>query len=174
MLNRSVTALTTIAGLAFISTIPAAHGLDRAPPNGGGVVPQAVGDPPKVLYRTAGVRDDGGGTGLGTATSFQCSNLNAVNETMVIHIRDQFGTVRVNKAFPLEASRTKTISTHFTDVFIEDASLNAGIISQGLATISASTTNIICSVMVVNAAGFPPEGIALHLVRFNPIAGSQE
>lgn len=53
--------------------------------------------------------------------------------------------------------------------------LSAGVnINGGYLTISATTSNLICTAMVVDAASIPPQGISLHLVRYNPATGTEE
>ena len=48
-------------------------------------------------------------------------------------------------------------------------------INQGSAEILATSIEVFCSAMIVDAAvNFPGEGVALHLVRFNAIPGTQE
>jgi hypothetical protein len=70
---------------------------------------------------------------------------------------------------------TVTLSTHFTRLFVEDFALSRGVvINQGSAEISATSTDIFCSAMIVNAASASPDGIALHMVRFNAATGTQE
>ncbi|HET7681127.1 MAG TPA: hypothetical protein VFK79_13470, partial [Xanthobacteraceae bacterium] len=68
-----------------------------------------------------------------------------------------------------------TLSTHFTRMFFEDAVLSPGeAINQGQAEIFATSVDIFCSVMIVDAEVVFPEGIELHLVRFNPMPGTLE
>jgi hypothetical protein len=60
-------------------------------------------------------------------------------------------------------------------LFFEDAVLSPGeVINQGSAEILASSIEVFCSAMIVDADVNFPEDIALHLVRFNAIPGSQE
>jgi len=40
--------------------------------------------------------------------------------------------------------------------------------------IASTTTFIFCSAMIVDAGASTPQGIALHLVRFNPMPGTTE
>jgi hypothetical protein len=141
----------------------------------GAVTPKAVGDPMIPLYSISGVRDNGAGGNSGVATTFDCTSLSTVNETVQFTIRNFNGDIIAAPSFTIMPNRTLTVSTHFTNLFFEDAALSRGkSINSGSARISATSTDIICSAMIVDAAVGFPEGIALHLVRFNPIAGTEE
>ena len=54
------------------------------------------------------------------------------------------------------------------------AVLGTGAINQGTAAIAATSINLICTAMTVDAASFSPVGISLRGIRFNPIPGSRE
>jgi hypothetical protein len=137
-------------------------------------VQAAVGDPLKVIYRVTNVIDNGGASNTGVATSITCTNLSMVTETLNVVIRSVNGVAKANVSVNVGTQGAWTGSTHGTNVFFENVSLATGIVQQGNATIRATTSNMICSVVLVDAAASFPQGIALHLVRFNPMAGSQE
>jgi hypothetical protein len=65
------------------------------------------------------------------------------------------------------------VSTHPTTIFIE-SNLATGTFSQGTTAIAATSINVICTAMIVDAASASPIGIALRGIRFNPIPGAQE
>jgi hypothetical protein len=138
--------------------------------------PNAVGDPLKVIYRISGIADSGSAAGAGQATTIMCTNLSTVTETLSIVVRNFNGVVVVpNTNNPVSPNRTLTLSTHFTNMFFDDVVLSPGIvINQGSAIIRSTTTNMICSAMIVDAASAAGQGIGLHMVRVNPLAGSQE
>src|SRR5262245_49788953 len=165
-LNRWIMAA---AGIAFV--LPAYAGQKENPAPR---APAAVGGPETVIYRVSGVRDNGDPDGTGVATSFHCTNLSTVDETLRIVVRDDDSTIVANDAFTLTPFRTWTASTHFTNVYAEDASLATGNVNQGMGSIAATTLNMVCSVVTVNAASANISGVSLHLVRLSPIPGSQE
>jgi hypothetical protein len=49
-----------------------------------------------------------------------------------------------------------------------------GVISGGTAAIAATSINVICTAMIVDASSLPFVGITLRGIRFNPIPGAQE
>ena len=167
-------ALSIAAFVLFAASLPAQA--QRPYPEGAApAAPLAVGDPLVRIYRISGVRDNGAGAELGVATSFHCSSASSVDETLRIVIRNFDGTVVGSRAITHHPQDTVTFSTHFTRIFTEDFALSRGVvINQGSADISATSPDIICSAMIVNAASTSPDGIALHMVRFNAAAGSQE
>jgi hypothetical protein len=75
--------------------------------------------------------------------------------------------------FPVAASATFTYSTHGTKLFSESFS-PTGTINQGSALVRGTSPQISCSAMIEDAAASNPIGIALHMVRFNALSGSQE
>jgi hypothetical protein len=170
---KSISA-SLVAAALFVAILPA-QAQQRPYPEGQAPAPKAVTDPLQVIYRISGVRDSGTGTHAGMATSFHCTSFSTVDEKIVFALRDFDGDVITQKSVTVEPQHTITASTHDTRVFTEDRLLSPGVvINQGSVRISATSTNIICSAMIVDASAAFPEGIALHLVRFNPIAGTQE
>ena len=138
-------------------------------------LPRNIGGTELILYRFPGVTDNGGGSYTGVATAFHCTNFSGVTETLRIVVRDSDGGDVANFAFLILHLQTSTISTHNTTVFLDNVVLSPGIsISQGTAAIAATSTRIICTAMIVDAAATNPVGIALRGIRFNPAPGSQE
>jgi hypothetical protein len=168
------TALFVVTFALLAATLPAQA--QRAYPEGAApTAPLATTDPFVRIYRISGVRDNGAGNEAGVATSFHCSSASTANESVRIVVRHFDGTVAGSRTFTLAPNRTVTMSTHFTRLFFEDTVISRGIvINSGSADILATSVNIFCSAMILNAGTASPEGIALHMVRFNAAAGSQE
>jgi hypothetical protein len=161
-----------IAAFALLAAMLPAQA-QRAYPEG--AAPLATTDPLVRIYRISGVRDNGAGNEAGVATSFHCSSASTVNESVRIVLRHFDGAVAGSRTLTLGARRTLTMSTHFTRLFFEDAVLSRGIvINSGSAEILATSVDIFCSAMILNAGTVSPDGIALHMVRFNAATGSQE
>jgi hypothetical protein len=158
----------------FAAMLPAQA--QRAYPEGAApTAPLAATDPLLRIYRISGVRDNGGGSEVGVATSFHCSSASTVNESLRIVVRNFDDTLVATRTFILRPRDTLTLSTHFTKVFVEDFTLSPGVaIKQGSAEILATSANVFCSAMIIDAASPSPLGVALHMVRFNAAAGSQE
>src|SRR5215216_127602 len=125
----------------------------------------ATTDPIQIIYRTSGVIDSGSGPNLGVATSFHCTNLSGVTETVRIVVRESNGAVVGNVEVSLLSFHTVTFSTHLTILF-SDIVLQMGPVIRGTAVVASTTTFIFCSAMIVDAAASTPIGISLHLVRF--------
>jgi hypothetical protein len=138
-------------------------------------VPTARAQSFEVIYRISGVTDSGSGAQSGNATTFICSNYNNKNDSFRIRLYDWSGSIVADSTFDLPPNRTLNISTHSTTAFFDDAVLSPGqTIAHGLAVITATTTKMICSAMVVNAEAQAPVGIALHMVRYNAAPQSME
>jgi len=131
-------------------------------------------DPEVILYRFPGVFDNGGGASTGVATVFHCTNFSGVIETIRFVTRDGNGILIQNSSLPINHLATKTAATHDTGSANESLLLNTGFVSPGTTAIAATSTNIICTAMVIDAGALPPIGVALRGIRFNPIPGSQE
>jgi hypothetical protein len=133
-----------------------------------------VTDPMQLLYFISGVRDDGGGTNTGVATVIHCSNWSGATERFQYVVFTHLGTVVANLTQDIPHGGTKTASTHGTALYFEDLLLGPVLISQGLVAILATHRDVVCTVQVVDASVPIPNGITLHSVRYNPIAGTQE
>ena len=153
---KSVRWMAAIAAVAF--TMPAQAG---------------VNDPEVIIYRGSGVFDSDDPGNTGTATSFHCTNFSGVPETIRIVVRHRDATVLANMAFIIFHLNTVTASTHITNIY-SDFTLGTGAVFQGTAAIAATSVNITCTAMQIDAASLSPVGIALHMTRFNPVPGTQE
>lgn len=163
------------AAIAVLATSLPAQAQRAYPEGAAPTAPLATTDPFVRIYRISGVRDNGGGNESGVATTFHCSSASTVNESLRIVVRHFDGDVAGSRTFTLQPNRTATISTHFTRLFFEDAVTSRGVvINSGSADILATSVNIYCSAMILNAGSLSPDGIGLHMVRFNAIPGSQE
>jgi len=163
--------ILAIATLAM--ALPMTAAAQRA--SGTFVVPNAVGDPLMPIYRGSGVRDDGAASNTGIATAIHCTSFSIGTETVRLTIRNWDNSLLVQFSYTLGAQATATATTHPTIVFDEDfgSLFTPGTIAnQGYIAIHATSTNILCSAQVVDAAAAVPNGWDLHLVRFNAMTGS--
>jgi len=127
------------------------------------------------IYRVSGVIDSGGNSQNGVATAFHCSNPRDETEKVRIIIRNFNGTTAANRDVNISPRRTVTAVTHETVLFEQDAILAAGnTINQGSAQIQATSRSVHCSAMIVDAAANVPQGIALHMVRYNSLNDTTE
>jgi len=156
--------LTAVAGIASILSV-------QAPYRAFG----ATGDPEIILYRFPGVTDNGGAAITGVATSFICTNFSGVAENFRIVVRDGNGGVVANRLVSnIPHLVTVTFSTHDTNLLL-DSNLLTGAVAQGTAAIAVTSTSVVCTAMIIDAASSSsPQGIALHGIRFNPVPGTQE
>jgi len=130
-------------------------------------------DPEVIIYRFPAVRDDGGSSNVGTATIFFCTNFSGTDENLRIVIRSGNGTLVNNSLIPMTHLQTFGVATHIISSYA-NAAMATGPIGTGTAAIAATSINIICSAMVLDAANPKPVGVALRGIRFNPAPGSQE
>jgi hypothetical protein len=164
--------MALIAVIAFV--LPAQAQNRTRGPAVSAPAPAAVGDAEIILYRISGVRDDGSNPDAGVATAFHCTNFSGVTETIRIVIRDFDATLLGNTAFNINHLETKTAVTHPTVAYIEDETLlPVGIaVEQGSAAIAATSRNITCTAMTVDAASASPVGVSLQGIRFSPAPGT--
>jgi hypothetical protein len=135
----------------------------------------AASDPEVIIYRFAGVHDDGSGDGAGVATVFHCTNFSGATENLRFVTRNIFGTIATNVTASLQHLFSLAMSTHLTQAYSGAGfSLSTGAVVEGTIAIAATSTNIICTAMVIDAANQKPVGIALRGIRFSPVPGSQE
>ena len=132
----------------------------------------------RAIYVASGVYDSGDPSNVGTATSVHCSNLSGKTAQMRVSFYADNGVLAGGAAsFTLANLATKTVSTHGT--FFIDISLGTSVIAQGVLNIQSTESGVFCSAMLIDAAGGPgtadvPEGIDLHMVRYNPHPGTVE
>ena len=148
-----------VAALAFVQAAPAAA---------------AQSDTEVIIYRFAGVTDNGGADSTGVATSFHCSNFSGVDENIRFVTRDFLGILRSNLAVVIGHLNTVTVGTHRTSAYAETATLATGGVSQGTTAIAATSINIICTAETIDASTAVPIGVTRRGIRFNPVPGSQE
>ena len=149
------------AALSFAQAAPASAG---------------VNDPEILIYRFPGVRDDGGTNSVGVATVFFCTNFSGVQENIRIVTRDFNGTLKTNVPIGITHLNTLTAATHPTSLYVLSAvSLGTGAVFQGTVAIAATSVNIICTAVTIDAADVKPAfAVPLRGIRFNPAPGSQE
>ena len=133
-----------------------------------------VNDPEVIIYRFPGVRDDGGTAGIGVATVFHCTNFSGVSETLGFVTRIFSSGLRTNKTIVIGHLETLTAVTHPVFAYQLDLDLATTAVTQGTTAIAATSTNIICTAMTIDAANAKPTGVALRGIRFSPVPGSQE
>lgn len=174
--------IATLAALIIASLSPSASAQSLLPavgPDEGGAPasPMAATDPFLLIYRVPGVSDSGSMADVGTATAFMCTNFSRTSESIRITVRDFDSVVYGQETYLVQPRHTHTVATHWTKSLIEnDGSylVRSGGVRQGLATIEATSTNVHCSVMIVDSSLPNGNGVALHMVRFNPHPGSVE
>ncbi len=139
-----------------------------------GVAPMATTDPQILIYRVSGVLDNGS-PDLGVATTFACSSISSQMEIVRIRLFNYDGVLMGDRTLNISPKRTVSISTHSTMMISEDSVVSPGTaINRGMAGIIATSKEIFCSAMIVDAVAAIPNGVALHMVRFNPAQGSVE
>src|SRR5262245_24685486 len=126
-----------------------------------------VGDPETIIYRFPGVLDGGGNPSVGVATSFHCTNFSGVPENIRFVVRNFDTSMAGNSVITVPHLKTATVSTHNTTAFREDTEVSPGVvIDQGTMAIAATSINVICTAMIIDASTFVPHGVALRGIRF--------
>ena len=133
-----------------------------------------ITDPEVIIYRFPGMRDDGGGSLTGIATVFHCTNFSGAPETVRFVTRNFNSTLVNNQTIPLDHLATKTVVSHLSAAYEQDLNLITGPVNQGTTAIAATSINVICTAMTIDAAAHTPIGVALRGIRFSPVPGSQE
>ena len=126
----------------------------------------------QALYLYMGVTDDGNAANTGVATSFHCSNFSGATATIQIVVIAQDGTTVVaNKSTnTFTAGSTITFSTHPTMVFQDNSAVSnlaTGFVGQGAAGILATSVNIACTAMILDAP--PPHQAASNYIHYGSI-----
>jgi hypothetical protein len=156
---KAIHSMIAALGLAFV--LPAASNA-------------ATTDPEVIIYRFPGVRDNGGAANTGVATVFHCTNFSGVQENIRFVTRNFSGDLATNLVISINHLTTKTVATHLNLAYVSDLSLATSTIAQGTTAIAATSINVICTAMTIDAADTKPVGIALRGIRFSPVPGSQE
>jgi hypothetical protein len=138
-------------------------------------VSAATSDPEVVIYRFPGVRDDGSGPNSGLATVFSCTNFSGATDTIRFVPRANDGALLGNTPFAINHLQTLTVATKSVVAYIIGALPPTGFMQQGTMAIAATSTNMVCTAMTIDAANaIPTFAVPLHGIRFSPAPGSQE
>jgi hypothetical protein len=130
-------------------------------------VQAATTDPEIILYRFAGVRDNGT---MGTA--FICTNFSGVTETIRVVVRTFDGTIKANSALQVTHLRTQAMTTRGIALYGAFDLVTGDV--QGTAAIAATSPHIQCNAIVLESAPAAPNAFTLRGVRFNPIPATEE
>jgi hypothetical protein len=133
-----------------------------------------VNDPEVIIYRGSGVADTGGAAFTGNATAFHCTNFSGVNENIRFVVRNTNGVLLANQAVTVAHLNTVTVFTKQAGLFPTGTNLNTGAVLQGTVAIAATSIQVTCTAMLVQANITTPEGMRLHMTRFNPIPATLE
>jgi len=155
---KAIRSLVTALGLAFVLPVAA---------------DAAATDPEVLLYRFPSVVDNGGTDDTGVATAFHCTNFSGVPENVRFVTRGPTGNLTSNQAVNIQHLQSSTAATHHT-VAYQELGLTTGVVNQGTTAIAATSINVICTAMTIDASTTVPIGVALRGIRFNPVPGSQE
>jgi hypothetical protein len=135
----------------------------------------ATTDPEVLIYRFPGVRDQGGSPNSGLATVFSCTNFSGAPETIRFVPRADDGALLGNTPFAINHLQTLTVATKSVAAYIIFAMPPTGFMQQGTMAIAATSTNMVCTAMTIDAANaIPTFAVPLHGIRLAPVPGSQE
>jgi hypothetical protein len=136
----------------------------------------ATTDPEVIIYRVPGVRDDGGGGFVGVGTVFHCTNFSGATENIRFVTRNWNNALLSNVLVDnIQHLTTFTVATKAVFAYVALPVFNTGVVNQGTTAIAATSRNIVCTAMTIDAAnGKPTFAVSLRGIRFNPAPGSQE
>src|SRR5262249_59706218 len=103
-----------------------------------------------------------------------CSNSSGVQDNIQFVTRTFHPTLLTNQSFPINHLATVTAATHLVASYVVIPSLNTNVVNQGMTTIAATSTNIVCNAVTIDASAVFPNGVALRGIRFSPVPGSEE
>jgi len=126
-----------------------------------------------TIYVGTGVRDDGGGSNVGIATTFICSNVSGASAQVRFLVLSVNGTVVTNHTATVLHGGTYTASTHSTFAY-DEIPLNTGPVGQGVVNIESTQSGVFCSCKTVSAGAAFPDGVSNELVRVNAHPGTVE
>lgn len=133
--------------------------------------PRATTDPLLLIYRLPGISSSGIGNS-GAATTMRCTNYSRDEESLRFVVDRADGTTVRDVTELIPPRATRSYSTTST-ASIDEVVLNVPNLSGNM-RLFATTTNLHCTAMLIDAAAAVPTGVALHLVRFNPREGTTE
>jgi hypothetical protein len=156
---KAIHSMVAVAAIAFGPTAPASA---------------ATTDPEVIIYRFPGVRDNGGAANTGVATVFHCTNFSGVDETVRLVTRFSTGGLASNLTVNISHLQTESAATKPILAYNNETDLLTGAVGQGTTAIAATSINVICTAMTIDASATVPTGVALRGIRFSPVPGSQE
>jgi hypothetical protein len=167
--------LATLILLALTAALPTQAREAEANAEGHAVSARVAGRAGPLIYLVPGVVNRVPAQ-QPTATSFHCTNFGSTVARIQLVIQDPNHVAKANKRFSLAGGHATTVSTQDTTVYVDDIDLNIlSNVTQGVARIFSSTREVACSAQVLDAYNDPPIfAVALHMVRFRPVRGTQE
>ena len=127
-------------------------------------LPLLNGEKAKLLYTVVGVMDS-----VVLATSFHCTSTERENGQEIqlgIEVFDDFGDLANDVAtgagrISILPGRTVTLSTRDTSAIFESNFIDTGVIFQGSARVFATSKNVLCAAMIVDAVNSPPTSMVM-------------
>ncbi len=172
MMNKTLAALVLLALTAALPT----QARDAVPnAEAHAISARAAGRAGPLIYLVPGVVNHVPAR-QPIATSFHCTNFGSTVARIQVVIRDPNHIAKANKRFSLDGGHAITVSTQDTNVYVDDIDLNIfSNFHSAVARIFSSTREVACNAQVLDAFNDPPIfAVALHMVRFRPVRGTQE
>jgi len=114
------------------------------------------------IYRFSGVSDDGeqGSASRREATSIHCTNVSASDNEVEVQVYQWNGTDVFTGTVTMPPNRTFTFSTQNTTIYFDDVILGGvpgtEAIFQGSGVVLAESSQVVCSVQVLDPLNYPP------------------
>src|SRR5262249_60343923 len=118
----------------------------------------ATTDPEVIIYRFNGVRDSGATDSTGITTVFFCTNFSDSTENFRFVTRLDSGAMVGNRLTTIGHLQSTTVATHATVVYPTGINQNTGAVLEGTTAIAATSVNVMCTAVTIDAAGPTPVG----------------
>jgi hypothetical protein len=150
----------------------------------GGQQPSKATQALKPIYFVPGIADNTASPyrRLGVPllkTYIHCSSVSSHVERIRVVIRARDGSIAANVTYPIKPGYSYTFATTYSPLFGYEPyrpsiNLNTGIVTQGLAIVSATSEYLVCSASSIGIGDSGAAATALHMVRVNPIPNTVE
>jgi len=97
-----------------------------------------------------------------------------VTEKLNVVVRGPTATVAGNASVNVPSFNTVILTTRDTQLLTETINMATGVVHAGMASIGATSVNFSCTVMLIQHFTTGPIIAPLHLIRYNPIAATEE
>ena len=126
---------------------------------------------PTLIYLASGVNDTK--FVQNSATAVHCTNVSGQDAAVTWRFYSAAGAIKGDHTATVAHAATYTVATQNIISFSETI-VDTGIINQGMVTVLSTQSAVFCTAMILDDSQNGPNGVDLHMVRFNPHPGAVE